>query len=257
MKDEQDLNNFLLKRISEKIHVQIGNEAQVLNNHTLYLFVSNLFDYHQALEKLFYQGYSTGMIETLVEAGVEDKKYLQDEVKMKQLCQVLSKAGFDCDDPIWHEQREVFEIVVKELNTVSNQIRTFKIGRGLIYSSNYQKCIANGKNILPLSQAPYMVVNKETGAELFTTKRRKELLNYIVEEGKKGVQIQRYKGLGEMNPGQLWETTMNPDKRILLKVTVEDALDSDEIFTVLMGDQVEPRREFIQNNALEVSTLDI
>ena len=79
----------------------------------------------------------------------------------------------------------------------------------------------------------------------------------MMEEGKKGVNIQRYKGLGEMNPVQLWKTTMNPDKRTLLQVKVEDVVDTDEIFTVLMGDEVEPRREFIQSHALEVSSLDI
>jgi len=79
----------------------------------------------------------------------------------------------------------------------------------------------------------------------------------MIEEGKKGLGVQRYKGLGEMNPDQLWETTMNPDKRVLLQVKIEDTVETDEIFTVLMGEEVEPRREFIQNNALQVSTLDI
>ena len=79
----------------------------------------------------------------------------------------------------------------------------------------------------------------------------------MMEEGKKGILVQRYKGLGEMNPEQLWKTTMNPESRTLLQVKVEDVVETDEIFTILMGDEVEPRREFIQNNALEVSTLDI
>ena len=85
----------------------------------------------------------------------------------------------------------------------------------------------------------------------------KALVEHILNAGKKGIGVQRYKGLGEMNPAQLWETTMNPEKRTLLQVKVEDFVDADEIFTLLMGEEVEPRREFIQNNALEVSTLDI
>jgi DNA gyrase subunit B len=86
---------------------------------------------------------------------------------------------------------------------------------------------------------------------------KKELLELLFKEGKKGINVQRYKGLGEMNPDQLWNTTMNPEKRTLLQVKIEDMVDTDEIFTILMGEEVEPRREFIQNNALEVSVLDI
>ena len=84
-----------------------------------------------------------------------------------------------------------------------------------------------------------------------------EVLNYIIEQGRKSQDIQRYKGLGEMNPEQLWETTMEPENRRMLKVQVEDGVEAENIFTVLMGDQVEPRRDFIYENALFVTNLDV
>jgi DNA gyrase subunit B len=110
------------------------------------------------------------------------------------------------------------------------------------------------------------VSKKETSKPIYTIKMEKEtkgfyslkeVLKFVKTVGKEGMSIQRYKGLGEMNPAQLWETTMDPDKRTLLKVMLEDAVEADSMFTILMGEAVEPRREFIEKHAHEVKVLDI
>jgi DNA gyrase subunit B len=112
--------------------------------------------------------------------------------------------------------------------------------------------------VTALGEAPYQVLAEEgENASPVVLPDMAALIEHVMAAGKKGMTLQRYKGLGEMNPGQLWETTMNPEKRTLLQVRVEDAVQADEIFTTLMGDQVEPRREFIFRNALYASNLDV
>jgi len=136
--------------------------------------------------------------------------------------------------------------------------RTVTIDWSLVESAEYEELYAIEQDVRSLGPAPYFASEENAkGEKEFEIEDADALWDYIDQRGRKGATIQRYKGLGEMNAEQLWETTLNPDARTLLQVRLDDAVQTDQIFTILMGDQVEPRRQFIEDNALNVKNLDI
>ncbi|MDD5077813.1 MAG: DNA topoisomerase (ATP-hydrolyzing) subunit B [Candidatus Omnitrophica bacterium] len=166
----------------------------------------------------------------------------------KELAELTEKEGKEIEQNVLQlfEAQEIEELILKieklgiEFETYFNNPSAVKPGT----DKTGEKKI----------KAVYRIINSDDIKEAFSLK---EVLVYIKEVAAKGMHIQRYKGLGEMNPQQLWDTTMDPEKRTILQVTLEDAVETDKMFTVLMGDQVEPRREFIEDNAHKVKNLDI
>ena len=267
LKNESEFNDYVLKRVSDKKNIKIGKDETILSEHKLYLFISNLSEYYLTLSRMKKRGIQNDLIELLIKEGVEKKDFLQNEQKMLKLKTLLSEKDFDVSDLTWNDERNIYELTIKPscnekqrrflMDMVGQDVKPVKIGRGLVYSSDFQKSIILGKNIFKYDKPPFLVFNQDNQTDSVVIQDKRKLLSFMIEEGKRGIGIQRYKGLGEMNPDQLWETTMNPQNRILLQVHIDDVVESDEIFTILMGERVEPRREFINNNALEVSTLDI
>jgi DNA gyrase subunit B len=266
LKDESELNDWILKKVCEQTSIRYGSEQKELSGHSLYIFSTYLSEYLKLRDILKKRGVTPELVEALSDAGLEDQTFLQNEGRIVSLKEKLLTLGYRVEGPSFNTERGVFELYVSGQDEAAREVfsgpdsriqSSIKIGRGLIYSNDFQKCIDLKKKISTYNAAPFTVHANDKGGERFVAQSKEELHDYLLKEGKKGLSVQRYKGLGEMNPEQLWETTMNPEKRTLLQVRVEDFVDADEIFTILMGEEVEPRRDFIQNNALEVSMLDI
>jgi len=267
LKNGKEFNDYVLKRVCNKKDIKIGKHETILSEHKLYLFISELSEYYLILSRMEKRGFQNDLIELLIKQEVENKDFLQDQEKMSHLRTTLSEKDYDVSELKWNDERNIYELTVTPLfngnrkqfsiDSTGKDVTPVKIGRSLIYSNDFQKSVILGNNIFKYDKPPFLIFNKDNKTDSVCIQDKESLLFFMITEGKKGLGIQRYKGLGEMNPDQLWETTMNPEKRTLLQVNIDDAVETDEIFTILMGDQVEPRREFINNNALEVGMLDI
>jgi DNA gyrase subunit B len=183
--------------------------------------------------------------------GKADRRLYKDSGFVENFKEELRQKNFRIQDLPRDEERGNYEFLVTE---TLNGGQTFTVNWEFLSSPELRYLVSMSDRLKMLSKGGCRLVEEH---ESRTMENPQDVLGELLERGKKGLGIQRYKGLGEMNPGQLWQTTMDPDRRTLLKVEIEDAVEADDIFTVLMGDKVEPRREFIQNNALQVTELDI
>ncbi|MBL7070358.1 MAG: DNA topoisomerase (ATP-hydrolyzing) subunit B [Candidatus Omnitrophica bacterium] len=170
----------------------------------------------------------------------------------KELASLIGKKDTEQDTLELFEAQEIEQIISK-IEKMNLDISTYSWAPQA-EDASLKKGKSKKRDKAKKPKPLYRIINEKGGKDLLSLK---EVFSYIQENASRGMHIQRYKGLGEMNPHQLWDTTMDPEKRTVLKVTLEDAVATDKMFTVLMGDQVEPRREFIENYAHQVKNLDV
>ena len=254
IKDDKSMMHQLMRGATEDLEVKIGKEGKLIESRQLNGFLTNLVEYNKFFDKLGRRLRSRDLVETILNAGLEYKKQLGDKPFLKGLAGEVKKLGF-LPQVVRDEEHSLYSLEIQSKTSNGNSERTINLE--FISLPEFKKILTLKQSLAELDQPPFLITTKnQTTTELKTCQ---ELLDRVFELGKKEFNIQRYKGLGEMNPNQLWETTMDPEVRSLLQVRVEDRVETDEVFTILMGDTVEPRRRFIEDNALGVGVenLDI
>jgi DNA gyrase subunit B len=246
IKDERQMSRFLLKKATENLVIDANGHD--LKGKDLTSFLEKLIELNGVFHKVDRHFRDGRVTDLLLATAADNRVFLADTEKMKSLAQKIESFGYSAEI-LMDEEHSVQKLIYREGSQSPRMI-----GYQQLSSPEYQRLLVLHKAIGELDRPPFTAKSDSSSASL---KDRQQLIDHIMELGKKDLQIQRYKGLGEMNPEQLWETTMDPEKRTLLQVQVKDAVDTDDIFTVLMGDAVEPRRKFIEDNALEVKNLDI
>ena len=191
------------------------------------------------------------MTEAILASELSERVDFETVDKLNDLSTALTELGHDVVSVTKDEEHGLFALAAR---SSSHGKRDFTVNFELIQSVEFRRLRRLRPDVGPLMGGPLSV---SQGDEDKPLESKEELLEYLMESGKKGLTIQRYKGLGEMNPDQLWETTMDPERRSVLEVRLEDAAEADMLFSVLMGDAVEPRRQFIEEHALDVQNLDV
>jgi DNA gyrase subunit B len=250
LKDDSEFKQYLIKRGVDKKRLRV-NVDLALEGEALVLAVERVIAYQEYLNRFEKRGFAQEIMKMVLDHGLMDKWALRDRDKLEALAQDLNdslrwKAFLEFD-----EEHHAWVLIVSPAKRAASAAR---LDWELLGGSDFQSLVKLNKDMADFQKPPFILEEKNRTREFALLE---ELVRVILEEGQKGLSVQRFKGLGEMNPEQLWETTMDPETRTLLQVNVIDASQADEIFTILMGDKVEPRREFIQNNVLELNELDI
>jgi DNA gyrase subunit B len=253
---------FLMRQATSDMKVTSEETGIVVEGRDLARSLENMVELKRYCEKLVRRlGNDERLLQLLLDAfggragvlqgeGTTLRAIFQDEEgkQISRVEKVLDKAGYktelDSDEEhgLW------------EINITAAGGAKVKMDWELASHVEFQKAVELYRNLEGRLSAP-LILGENGSSE--RVESREELLERVLSAAKKDLSIQRYKGLGEMNPEQLWETTMNPEKRTLLQVKIDDAVETDSIFTILMGDAVEPRRRFIEDNALDVKNLDV
>jgi len=260
LRSEEELEDYLLEKGIENIRLVLPGDKSQLSGKGLLEVIKKAIRLGKILHRLAKRKMDPEILMAFAREEAFNKNTLKSEKEVSRLIEQVKRA-------IKKGSKNKSELefdMEKDPEHGSYNLRCFSPSNGsrletildleLVNSAQFEELRKLSKQLSPIGQPPYILKAGESSQEIVGLS---QLVEEIFTSGKKGMEIQRYKGLGEMNPQQLWETTMNPESRTLLQVRLEDAIKPDEIFTVLMGDQVEPRRDFIQRNALSVTNLDI
>ncbi|MEN6437952.1 MAG: DNA topoisomerase (ATP-hydrolyzing) subunit B [Syntrophobacter sp.] len=269
LKDDDSLNAFLLQRASEKKQVFlpgavahtpsdesgtafVPTDAAKLPPEELIQLLRKFSRYDDWLERQAQKGLSKKLIENMIRIfDAEALDHDDQERWVSVLKRGLEELGYEVLSIDLEEEQRGYDLDVMES---SNGHKRMRVSYDFLTSIEFRKLLSLYRQLSLLHVTPYIVRDNQGEAQ-FDDPR--VFFQHLMDEARKGTTIQRYKGLGEMNPEQLWQTTMDPEKRTLLQVRVDDQYLADELFKTLMGDPVEPRREFIQTNALDFRELDI
>jgi len=256
IKDEKEFTKEIMRRATENLTLEIrsnGNPkaaAAVLEGAELRSFLLSLDEYEQMFHKVERKLRDPRVVEVLanVDLRVDHKADFLEEANLKPVFEALKTLGLN-PEMRRDEEHSSYAVVYHDSTNAERSI-----GLSLAAQPEYRRFRVLARNVARYNDPPFAVVKNE---HRDVQPNWIELLNYVKTEGKRDASVQRYKGLGEMNAEQLAETTMNPEKRTLLQVRLEDAVESEEIFSTLMGEDVESRRRFIEENALDVKNLDV
>ncbi len=258
VKNEPEMEKIILRLGSKDLALKAGDET--LSGVKLQALLTQLGQVERTISRLRRRGWDPELVRALMRTGFYDEELLKDKSVLEKAVGKLGAflqgyyqhISLSATDIVEDEEHGTHRVVCEMDNRGSKG--SCIIGTELLRSPEMRSIRAVAAAIAPLGDPPWTIV--QGGVET-AVRGGEQLIEHVQALGRKGLSLQRYKGLGEMNPDQLWETTMDPTKRTFLKVAVEDAVEADQMFTVLMGDKVEPRRQFIEDNALDVKNLDV